>query len=134
INKYFYNEDPPEPVKHEDITLSLTLTARGGSVYINGRVLDRAAGNAVIFSQSAVDTPAADVMADGTDDPAAPFITEGNFVLYLCEDFDAGAPEDPSLAVYDNAIVGTVPATGNEPPLISNPQPPTTSNFLPTST
>jgi hypothetical protein len=134
INKYFYNEDPPNPVKNDDITLSLTLTARGGSVYISGKVLDRAADNAVIFSQSAVDTPGADVMADGTDDPPGPYIGEGNFVLYLYEDFDQGAPEDPYQAIYDNAIVGSVPTTGDEPPLISNPQPATTSNFLPAGT
>jgi hypothetical protein len=134
IGKYFYNENPPNPVKNENITLSLTLTARGGRVWITGRVLDRDDNDAVLFEKTVVDTPAADVMADGTDDPAAPFITQGNFVLYLYEDFDAGAPEDPYQVIYDNAIVASAPVAGNQPPVISGIQPASTSSFLPAST
>ncbi|MGE3309928.1 MAG: hypothetical protein AB7O66_08155 [Limisphaerales bacterium] len=134
IGKYFYNENPPEPVKNDKITLSLTLTARGGAVTVRARVLDTENDDAVLFEKIVVDTPAADVMADGTDDPAAPFITQGNFVLYLYEDFDAGAPEDPYKATYDNAIVASAPATGNEPPVLAGVSPAAAANFLPVST
>ena len=57
VNKYFYNEDPPTPIKNDNITLSLTLTARQGSVSIDAEALDKDAGDAVIFRQSALDTP-----------------------------------------------------------------------------
>lgn len=105
VNKYFYNENPAEPVKNDNVTLVLTLTVRNGSVHIRGRVLDKDAGDAIIFEQEAVDTPAADVMADGSDSPAAPYVTKGHCVLYLYQDFDAGSPEDPYKMVYDNAEV-----------------------------
>jgi len=134
IGKYFYNENPPTPIKNEKITLSLTLTARGGSVTVHARVLDKENNNAVLFEKIVVDSPAADVMADGSDDPAAPFLTQGNFVLYLYEDFDAGAPEDPYRITYDNAVVASVPATGNEVPVISEVAPLAAANFLPVST
>ena len=62
INKYFYNENPDTPVKNDNITLVLNLTVREGSVYIHGKVLDRDAGDAVIFEQTAVDTPNEDVL------------------------------------------------------------------------
>lgn len=134
IGKYFYNENPPTPIKNEKITLSLTLTVRGGSVIVNARILDLENNNAVLFQKIVTDTPAADVMADGSDDPAAPFITQGHFVLYLYEDFDAGAPEDPYMITFDNAVVAAAPATGNEPPVISGASPIAASNFLPLST
>src|SRR5690606_36747698 len=72
---------------------------------ITGRVLDLANNDAVLFERTVIDTPGADVMSDGTDDPPAPFITEGRMVLYLYEDFDAGAPEDPYQVTFDNAEV-----------------------------
>ena len=105
INKYFYNEHPEVEVKQDNVSLVLNLSVRNGSVHIRARVLDKDAGDAVIFEQEAVDTPAADVLADGTDSPAAPFIAKGHFTLYLYQDYDAGAPEDPYRAVFDNAEV-----------------------------
>ena len=106
IGKYFYNENPDVPVKQDNITLVLNLSVKNGSVHIRAQVaLDRDAGDAVIFEQTAIDTPLADVMADGSDDPAVPFITKGFFTLYLYQDFDAGAPEDPYRAVFDSAEV-----------------------------
>ncbi|MFN0129581.1 MAG: hypothetical protein ACKV19_23185 [Verrucomicrobiales bacterium] len=105
INKYFYNEHPAEAVKNENVSLVLTLRAQNGAVHIRGRVLDKDAGDAVIFEQTAVDTAAADVMADGTDSPPAPFLAKGHFALYLYQDFDIGEPEDPYKVVFDNAEV-----------------------------
>ena len=61
VNKYFYNEDPATPIKNDNITLSMAMTVRGGNVSINARVLDKDAGDAVIFEETVVDTPAADV-------------------------------------------------------------------------
>lgn len=105
INRYFYAVNPAVPLKQDNVTLVLTLTARDGRVHIRTRVLDKDAGNAVIFEQEVVDTPAADVLAEGTDSPAAPYLTKGHFTLYLYQDFDGGAPEDPYRAVFDNAEV-----------------------------
>ena len=134
IGKYFYNENPVIPVKQDNITLVLTLTVRGGKVYFNAKVLDRDAGNAVIFEQSAVDTPAADVMANGSDDPAAPYITKGYFTLFLYQDFAASAPEDPYRAIFDNAIVSSAPVLVNAGPIINEILPSSFSSFLPATT
>ena len=40
VNKYFYNENPPEPVKNQNITLSLSLVVRGGNVIVTTQVLE----------------------------------------------------------------------------------------------
>lgn len=130
IGNYFYNENPPTPVKNEKVRLSLNMTARNGNVTVIARILDLENNNAVLFEKIVVDTPAADVLADGKDEPPGPWITQGNFVLYLYEDFDAGAPEDPYQVVYDNAVVHAAPVVGNEPPIISDAVPISAGNFL----
>jgi len=110
INKYFAAEDGPAAnLKQNNITLNLNLTVRGGSVFINARVLDKDANNAVIWEKSVVDSAAADVLVVGKDDPATPYITAGYFTLYLYQDFDAGTPESPYQAIYDNAIAAAAP-------------------------
>ncbi|HXJ76314.1 MAG TPA: hypothetical protein VNM37_25875, partial [Candidatus Dormibacteraeota bacterium] len=73
IGKYFYNEGVS--VKNNNVTLVLTLSAKDGTVTIHGQVLDKDSGNAVIWEQTAVDTPGEDVLADGTDSPAVPYLT-----------------------------------------------------------
>lgn len=103
INKYFFNEHPADPVKNENVRLVLTLTARDGNVIINGRVLDRDSGDAVIFEQTVVDTPQADALKDGTDSPAEPYLGEGRFALYLYQ--DDGNTQDKYEIVLDNAEV-----------------------------
>ncbi|MBX3731144.1 MAG: hypothetical protein KF791_00970 [Verrucomicrobiae bacterium] len=80
----------------------LNLSVKSGNVVVTGQVLDKDAGDAVIFERTYVDTPAADVLAEGQDDPPAPFINEvGNFVLYLYAD----GGNDPAgyQVVLDNA-------------------------------
>ncbi|MBI4657851.1 MAG: hypothetical protein HY735_03195 [Verrucomicrobia bacterium] len=134
IGKYFYNEDPPTPIKNENVTLALSMTARGGSVILNARVLDKDNNNAVIFEQTFVDTPAADILSDGTDSPAAPYLGSGNLVLYAYQDFDRNAPQDVYEVVYDNAEVAAPPAAANTPPVISDVRPAEFSNFLPAPT
>ena len=52
INKYFYNENPDVPVKNDNITLSLTMSVRGGNVVLRTRVYDKDAGDALIFEQT----------------------------------------------------------------------------------
>ncbi len=135
INKYFVADDGvTAELKQEEITLVLRLTAIGGSVVVNAQILDKAANNTVLWSRTVIDTPAADVLADGSDSPAAPFITSGYFTLYLYQDLDLGAVEDPYVVVYDNAVVWAPPAAGNLPPEISDIRPGDTENFLPAST
>ncbi len=103
IGKYFYNENPTPAIKNENVTLVLTLTGKGTSVIINGKVLDKDSNNAVIFEKTVVDTSGADILSDGKDDPAAPFLTAGNFVLYCYQDFDRNAPQDVYEVIFDNA-------------------------------
>ena len=135
INKYFIADDGEAAhLKQDNITLVLRLTARNGSVTIRAQVLDKDQSNTVIWERAVVDTPAADVMTDGTDSPAAPFITSGYFTLYLYQDLDKGAVEDPYRVVYDNAIVASVPAPANLPPVITDLRPDDTANFLPALT
>jgi len=102
IGKYFYNETVNPAVKNNNVTLVLNLRVSGGTVFINGRVLDKDDNNKVIWEKSFADTSAADVLADGSDSPAAPFVNmPGNFVLYLY----AANGTDPKgyQVVYDNA-------------------------------
>ncbi|MFM8360688.1 MAG: hypothetical protein ACKOET_19230, partial [Verrucomicrobiota bacterium] len=103
IGNYFVNE--ATALKQDNITLVMGLTVRNGNVEVTARALDREAGDAVLWEKTILDTPAADVMRNGQDTPAAPFITGGYFTLYLYQDFDAAAPESPYRAVYDNAEV-----------------------------
>jgi hypothetical protein len=134
IGKYFHNENPPVAVKNENVTLVLSLTVRGGSVEINGKVLDKDDNNAVLFEKTYIDTIAADILRNGTDDPAKPYLGGGNFTLFLYQDFDAGAPENPYRVVYDNAIVWAAPALANTAPIITEVSPEPFSNFLPATT
>ncbi len=131
VNKYFYNENPPEPVKNQNITLSLSLVVRGGNVIVTTRVLDKDANDAVLFEKIVIDTPNADVFSDGEDSPAAPFLGAGYFTLYAYEDFDSGAPENPYLVVYDNAVAFSSPKTSNAAPILSDVVPADFSAFLP---
>lgn len=129
INKYFYNENPANPIKNDNVTLALTLERRGTDVVINGRVYDKDAGNAVIFDQTFVDTAAADILSDGTDSPAAPFTGPGNFVLMEYEDFDAAGPSVYEV-IYDNAWAASPPLPTNVPATISEIVPENYRNFI----
>ncbi|MHC1764807.1 MAG: hypothetical protein AB9869_10975 [Verrucomicrobiia bacterium] len=102
INKYFYSENPEPAIKNENITLVLSLTGAGTSVIINAKILDKDDNNAVLFDKTFVDTPAADILSDGNDDPAPAYFGTGHFVLMEYEDFEAGGP-DVYEVVLDNA-------------------------------
>lgn len=130
IGKYFYNEDPTPAIKNDNVTLVLSLTGQGTSVVINAKVLDKDNNNAVIFEKTVVDTPASDILADGKDDPAVPYLGSGNFVLFCYEDFDRNAPQDLYQVIFDNAEVAAPPAKANLPPVISNVLPAEFANFL----
>ncbi|HXJ61330.1 MAG TPA: hypothetical protein VNU68_32200, partial [Verrucomicrobiae bacterium] len=135
IGKYFYNEDPSTPIKNDNVTLVLDLTVSNNTtVFIKGQVLDKDANNAVLWEQLVVDTPDADVLADGTDDPAAPYITTGHFSLLCYEDFDRNAPQAVYQVIYDNASVLAPALTANQPPQISDVTPLEAANFLPATT
>ena len=135
INKYLaVSQGDAAHLKQDNVTLNLTLTVRNGSVVIDASILDKDANNAVLWHQTVVDSPAADVLAAGADDPAAPYITAGYFTLYLYQDFDRGAPESPYKVYYDNAIVAAPPVVANVAPIISEVTPVKFGNFLPAST
>lgn len=132
IGKYFYSENPTIPIKNENVTLSIQLTVHNGNVIIRGRVLDKDNNNAVLFDQTYIDTPAADVLSDGQDNPSAPFITSGNVVLYLYA--DGGTDPAGYTVVYDNLRVSAPPAAANQPPVISAVTPDNGAEFLSAST
>jgi hypothetical protein len=134
IGKYFYNQNPAEPIKNENVTLKLSLTVKNGSVIINGKVLDKDNNNAVLFDKTFIDTPGEEILDDGEDKPGAPYIGSGRFVLYCFEDFDDAAPQDVYRVIFDNALVSAPPAAANTPPTISDILPATSSSFLPAST
>jgi hypothetical protein len=134
IGKYFYNENPTPAIKNDNVTLVLSMEGRGSNVVLHGQVLDKDNNNAVIFDQTFVDTPAADVLADGTDSPAAAYFGSGNLVLYLFQDYDAAAPENPYQVTFDNAEVWAPPLAGNTAPVISDVAPAAYGNFLPATT
>lgn len=131
INKYFYNENPEPPVKNENVRLSLSLTRQDGNVIIRGRVFDKDDGDKVIFDKTFVDTPAADVMSDGKDDPSAPFVTTGNAVLYLYA--DGGQDAAGYTVQYDNLSVAAPPILSNQAPIIASLDPAVGANYLPAS-
>jgi hypothetical protein len=131
IGKYFYNENPAIPVKNDNVTMVLSMTVKSGNVILSAKVLDKDNNNAVIFEQTAVDTPAADVLADGTDSPAAPYLGSGNFVLICYE--DSGNTQASYEVTYDNAEVSAPPLAANTPPIISDVLPVASGNFLPST-
>ncbi|HVY68821.1 MAG TPA: hypothetical protein VHH73_02770, partial [Verrucomicrobiae bacterium] len=132
--QFFYNENPTPSVKQNNITMVLSLTGKDGNVILDAKVLDKEDNDNVIFEKVVVDTPAADVLSDGKDSPAAPYFASGYFTLCLYQDYDAAAPESPYKAYFDNAVVSAPPVTANTPPIISDLQPAEFSSFLPAST
>ncbi|MCL4178541.1 MAG: hypothetical protein KJ072_12470, partial [Verrucomicrobia bacterium] len=132
VQKYFVADDSPTAeLPNEDITLVLTLDAEEDQVTVTGKILDRSDG-AVLWERTVVDTLAADVMQDGTDDPAAPYITTGYFTLYCYQQFNAAI--GTYTVFYDNAVVVAPPLSDNVAPLITDVQPADYANFQPTST
>jgi hypothetical protein len=102
INTYFFDSNPTPPIKNNNVTLVLKLSAVAGSVHITGSVLDKDAGNQVIWEETFVDSPQADVLTTGVDNPAAPYLNlVGNFVLYLYA--DGGTDAAGYQVVFDNA-------------------------------
>lgn len=121
-------------VKNENVTLSLAMEVKNGSVHLEGKVFDRDENNKVLWSAKFSDTPAEDVFVAGKDLPnTAPFLGAGNFVLYLFADYDRNAVEDPYQVTYDNAVVIAPPPPANAPPIITEIQPAEFGNFLPSS-
>jgi hypothetical protein len=131
LDKYFYADDPDVPIKNENITMILSLTARGQTVTINAKVLDKDANDAVIFERTFVDTPGVDVLVDGTDDGPA-FMGSGNFVL-ICY-ADEGDTQPSYEVTFDNAEASAAPLPANTPPIISSVSIAPSANFLPAST
>jgi hypothetical protein len=127
IGKYFYNENLTPPIKNENVRLSLQLTVQHGVVEIRARIYDKDADDAILFDQTFFDTAGADVLADGADSPAAPFITTGNIVLYLYAD---GGTEALYQVIYDNLGVDAPPAAGNSAPVITDVLPQKGASFL----
>ena len=131
INKYFYAATPT--TKNDNVTMVLSMTVKNGSVILYAKVLDKDNNNAVIFEQTAVDTPEADLLVgNATDSPAAPYLGSGNFVLICYE--DNGRTQTSYEVTFDNAEVSAPPVVGYTAPVISEVLPATFGNYLPAST
>jgi hypothetical protein len=129
ISKYFI-DDSSAPVKNTNVTLVLTLTVQNTNVTIRGRILDKDNNNLVLWDKTFVDTPAADILDTGTDNPPAPFVgMNGNVVLYLYG--NNGTDPAGYQVVYDNLIAAEPPGATNAPPIISNASPKNGAAFLP---
>lgn len=102
LDKYFYNENPPTAIKNDNITMVLSLTVKNGNVIITAKALDKDANNAVIFERTFIDTPAPDVLSDGTDNGPA-HMGAGRFVLMCYE--DEGDTQESYEVTFDNAEV-----------------------------
>lgn len=131
LGQYFVADDEvTAEIKQQNVTMVLSMTTQNGVVTIDAKVLDKDDNNAVVWHRVVKDTPGADIMAEGTDNPAAPYIGTGNFVLMLFADYDAGAPEDPYFVVFDNAVIAAPPQEGNTPAIITDLLPNDRANFL----
>lgn len=130
LHKYFWREQPQPPLKNDNVTLALSLSLTNDTVTLRAQVLDKDAGNAMLFDQSFEDSPVAETLAGGTDDPAAPFIGDGQFVLMAyADDYKPGDTEIQQVS-FDNAEVST-PAPTNLLPVIHDVMPTNTASFLP---
>ncbi|MHB1306947.1 MAG: hypothetical protein ACYC23_07690, partial [Limisphaerales bacterium] len=133
VQKYFVADDTATAeLKNDNVTLSLALSVKNGNVTITGRILDKDNDNAVLWERTVVDTPAADILEEGTDEPPAPYITSGYFTLYCYQQFNAAVGE--YRVHFDNAVVLAPPVAANVAPIISAVLPARFANFLPAST
>jgi hypothetical protein len=129
LHRYFLIEEPDPPIKHPNVTLVLSLTAQDGNVTVRAQVLDPAAGNAVLFDRSFIDTPDADPVQSGTDDPAGPWAGSGQLVLMAYSE-DGNVSQDFVRVMFDNAWASP-PAPANLRPVFHDVQPANTASFLP---
>jgi hypothetical protein len=127
LDKYFYNENPPTAIKNENVTMVLSLTARGESVTINAKLLDKDANDAVLFERTFVDTPGVDVLSDGTDNGPA-YMGPGRFILMCYE--DEGDTQASYEVTFDNAEASAPPLPTNLPPEIKNISIAPSENFV----
>jgi hypothetical protein len=130
IEKYFVADAGiTAELKNDNVRLVLNLLVKNGTVWINARALDLDDNQAVLWERTVADTPGADVLDDGTDSPAAPYITSGYFTIFCYVQDPVGGL--PYAVTYDNAVVLAPPAAANVAPSISDVQPAAYGNFLP---
>jgi hypothetical protein len=139
LNHYFLDDDTPAAtVKHENVTLVLSLLGKDGNVVITGKVLDKDNQNAVLWEKTVVDTPGTDfgneaeLGAAGQKPfiaPNAPSQGKGAFALYLYA-IKRSPLEDNYRIAFDNAVVQARPVQGNQPPVMTEVLPKTSSSFV----
>ncbi len=100
INKYFHDENVA--IKTDNVQLVLMLAMAGGNVTIHAQIRDKDNANAILFDKTYVDTPAADIFATGSDNPAAVFSGPGKLTLIDYADKDASVTGSYDV-VFDNA-------------------------------
>jgi len=110
VNKYFYRAPLPPGLTNQNVTLVLALSQTNANVLIEAQVLDLDNGGAVLFDQTCVDTPAADILQGGTDDPPAPYSGRGRFVLMEYVEYQPGGPDPREVAFANAAVSSPVPS------------------------
>ena len=128
LHKYFWRETPAVPLKQQNVTLALSLTAEGSQVILRALALDRDADDAVLFDRSFVDTPAADLLNRGTDDPPSPWSGAGQFALIGY--FEGGLEEPGSVQVFFDDAEANTAAPTNLRPVFYDVTPTNTASFL----
>ncbi len=119
---------PIDPtVRQANVTLALQLSKSGATVSAQVQVLDKEAGDAVLFERVVTDSPAADPLMAGTDEPAAPFLGGGYFLLGVLKDGPGQAMT--SFVWFDRAQVSTEAGT-NDLPVLFNFDPPNGASFV----
>ena len=81
INRYFYRGALDPTLANASATLVLDLTQTNGAVTIEAKILDPVNAGAVLFDRVFIDSPSADTLQEGTDDPPAPYTGRGHFAL-----------------------------------------------------
>ncbi len=119
---------PIDPtVRQANVTLALQLSKSGATVSAQVQVLDKEAGDAVLFERVVTDSPAADPLMAGTDEPAAPFLGGGYFLLGVLKDGPGQAMT--SFVWFDRAQVSAEVGT-NELPVLFNFDLPNGASFV----
>ncbi|MBE7501759.1 MAG: hypothetical protein HS113_15935 [Verrucomicrobiales bacterium] len=119
LGDYYTRENPPVPLKQEDVTLALSLTTGNVNVTVRAQVLDREAGDAVLFDRVFGDT-------------APPWLGSGQFALFGYWEGDAAVTESVQVFVDQTEVNTPVPA--NLRPVFHGITPTNTASFVPLDT
>jgi WD40 repeat protein len=98
----------------ENLTLSLKLIGKGEDLFVKNEVRRTGGGQEILDAGEFLDTPAADALDRGTDNPAAPIWGQ---VLLILEDSSSGSsPGQSGQVILDNVKLRRYPSGARPPP------------------